>query len=494
MAAVALIVPGAGAQEAPLSVIDWLSQNPDQPGATSVALPAEEPPVAGSGSRPAVDVKPLSAEATRSIGLVPARVTGLPAELWLHGNAAELSAALGDLPELRLPAAQALLFTLLLTEALPPPRDAGALTRARVAALRRFGALDPALALMEQAGVRRDPADFEVFMDLALLTGQERIACDILDNAPHLSPGLPERIFCAARLGDWSLAAVLFESGRNIGVMDPVEIAVLDRFLHPELFEGARPLRPPRAMTPLIFRLLEAIGEPQPTRSLPRAFAVADLRDLAGWKSQIEAAERLAQTGALPANRLLGLFSERQPAASGGVWDRVRAIQQIDTALSAGSAEAVAKTLPAAWAAMQDASLEIVFATLFADRLHAVPLTGRTSDLAARIALLSPGYAQAAARAPDPLTRALAAGQPGDLRARDSLEAAILEAFRSDTSAPVPASAQGSAILRALVTLETGASGDLPSLTRALSALRALGLEDSARQAALQILLLERFG
>ena len=57
-------------------------------------------------------------------------------------------------------------------------------------------------------------------------------------------------------------------------------------------------------MTPLLFRLHEAIGEPLPTGNLPRSYAVADLRDLAGWKPQLEAAERLAVTGALPANRL----------------------------------------------------------------------------------------------------------------------------------------------------------------------------------------------
>ena len=46
--------------------------------------------------------------------------------------------------------------------------------------------------------------------------------------------------------------------------------------------------------SPLLFRLHEAIGEPLPTGALPRAYAVADLRDLAGWKPQLEAAERLA--------------------------------------------------------------------------------------------------------------------------------------------------------------------------------------------------------
>ena len=48
----------------------------------------------------------------------------------------------------------------------------------------------------------------------------------------------------------------------------------------------------PGAPDPLTFRLFETIGERLPTAALPRAFAHADLRDVAGWKAQIEAAER----------------------------------------------------------------------------------------------------------------------------------------------------------------------------------------------------------
>ena len=51
----------------------------------------------------------------------------------------------------------------------------------------------------------------------------------------------------------------------------------------------------------------------------------------------------------------------------------------------------------------------------------------------------------------------------------------------------------GEAILRVLVLLEDGAAGDPVSLTQALATLQAFGLEDTARRAALQIVLLERY-
>ncbi len=491
-----------GAQEAPLSVIDWVRQNPDQPAMTSVAMPQGEPPVANTGVAPVVDVKPLDAEAARIIGLVPGTVTGLPQDLWAESDPQMLSDQLTALPDFRLPAAQALLFTTLLTEAQAPGEDAAEediFTLARVATLQRSGALDPALALIEQADVTRDRAHFAAFMDLALLTGEEWRACTLLNAQPHLTPGLAARIFCAARQGDWATAALLFDTGRVLGEMSGAEEALLDRFLHPEIFEGARPLRPARDITPLLFRLHESIGEPVPTRPLPRAYAVADLRDLAGWKAQLEAAERIAGAGALPDNRLLGLYSDREPAASGGVWDRVRAIQQLDTALGTGSPAAVTKTLPGAWDAMQAAGLEIPFAGLFAPRLTRVPLTGPAAELVETLALLSPDYAGAALGAQRAFLKALAAGDPAGLPANDTITRAIRDGFapgaaRRDLLARAQQGELGAVILDTLVLLEEGAAGSPRALTQALGTLGALGFDDTMRRASLQILLLERFG
>jgi hypothetical protein len=50
----------------------------------------------------------------------------------------------------------------------------------------------------------------------------------------------------------------------------------------------------------------------------------------------------------------------------------------------------------------------------------------------------------------------------------------------------------GMSILATIALLEDGANGDTAALRDALSTLRALGMEDIARRAALQVLLLER--
>ena len=191
-----------GAQEQPLSVIDWLERNPDQPPVTSAVLPEQfEPPVTPSALPPEVTVQPLQADAPRRIGLVPAMVTGLPETLWSGSDPRAIAQQLQSLSLPKLPAAQSLLYTVLLTETLGPQSDADRhdlLTLERAAMLMRIGALDPALALLEQAGVKRDAAHFSLYMDVALLTGQEDAACALLAAHPHLAPALSLRIFCAA--------------------------------------------------------------------------------------------------------------------------------------------------------------------------------------------------------------------------------------------------------------------------------------------------------
>ncbi|MEM1351280.1 MAG: hypothetical protein AAGF27_02995 [Pseudomonadota bacterium] len=493
----------AAAQDQPLSVIDWVTRNPEQPAITSAALPKRfEPPVSPDATAPSVTVQPLGQEAARLIGIVPSTVTGLPQSLWSGSAVSGLVAQLDEISAFRLPAAQALLFTLLLTEATAPGTDtAGAdlLTLARVDALARFGAHDPAISLLDQAGITRDVPHFEAYMDLALLTGLEDTACAILTSQPHLSPSIGRRIFCAARSGDWPTAALLFDTATSLETLPPSEAAVLERFLHPEAFENEAPLTRPQTMTPLLFRLHEAVGEPFPSGTLPRSYAVADLRDLAGWKPQLEAAERLAVVGALSPNKLLALYTARQPAASGGVWDRALAVQRFDTALRSRSVDAIAKSLPSAWVAMQTVGLETSFAELFAEALTRYDLPGPAGEIATTMALLSPDYRRFAAGIDaSPVEKNLAGTEVAVATALSARDAALLAGLdarnaRTDLVKMARNGRMGEAILRALVLLDAGASGNHAALTQALATLRAFGLEDTVRRAALQISLLERW-
>lgn len=484
----------------PLAAIDWLNQPQPRSGLPGTVL--LEPPVTGTATVPPVSVTPLEA-LLPPVGLVPAAATGLPPDMWRGSSADEVARLIETVPVRGSPAMQALLFTLLLSESRPPAASKDKILLARLDRLLALGAADPSQALAEHAGPAKNKERFARWFDATLLTGSEDASCKALAAEPHLTDSYDDRIFCAARRGDWPTAALMLETAHALELLPKERMDLLDRFLNPDLFEGAPPLPHPAEPDPLTFRLFETIGEPMPTSPLPPAFAAADLRDIAGWKAQLEAAERLARGGALNPNQYLGLFSDRKPAASGGIWDRVAAVQQLEHDLNSGRAEAVAASLPRAWEAMQQAGTETVFADLFAEPLARAGLDGPVKALAWRIRLLSPLYELAAHDTPAEGTReqflaSLARGRPGEVPTPSPLAEAIALGFAAEP--PVPAVIRqlldngqlGEAILRSMVLFAQGSDGNLGDLTAALAAFRAVGLEDTARRASLQLMLLER--
>ena len=489
--------------ETPLSAIDWLSD--------SIAETAQVAPVtavldiAENAMPEIVSVFALGRATPDAIGLLPTSVTGLPANLWGNSSSADLAGRFrADRIDLY-PAMQDLLYTLLLGE-FDPPIDAGpeaTLFLARIDTLLALGALDQADALLAQSDLDQ-PQIFRRAFDVSLLLRTEDKACETLRATPALSPTFPARIFCLARGGDWNAAALSLEIGRGLGYLSEGEVALLARFLDPVLFEDEPRLVPPARPSPLMFRILEALGEPLPTASMPRAYAHNDLQNNSGWKAQLEAAERLTRTGALDPNLLLGLYSERRPAASGGLWQRVQAVQSLEVAISATDRAAISAALPIAWREMSRAELEVPFARFFSARLATELRQTESAALVFEISMLSDDYENAAflySPADDRqlLLQAIAQGRAGNMRSNDPMLAAIQDGFRARG---IPVRLQsltregrlGSAILRAMELFANGSRGDLDQLADALAFFRAVGLEDIARRAALQLIVLERRG
>jgi len=503
-AAPSVLAPPVFAQQAPLSAIDWLSKSIAAPVAI---VPLKDAAAAKTGiAAPEVVVtSALDGPSPDAAGIIASSVSGLPRDLWGLGKTNEIAALLESERADALPALQHQFLTVLLAEA-APPADAGGkgvLLLARVDKLLEMGALEQAGALIKAAG-KMTPDLFRRAFDIAMLTGTEDTACTDLRQSPDLAPTYPARIFCLARSGDWNAAALTLRMAQALGYVSPADDQLLSRFLDPELADGAPPLPPPDPMTPLTWRLLEAIGEGLPTAPLPLAFSHAELRDTAGWKAQIEASERLARFGDISPNQLLGIYTQRLPAASGGVWDRVEAFQRFDTALLAGDPGAVARALPDAFARMTEAKLEVPFAELFAARLMRLPLTGEAGALAFRVALLSPQYEQAAA-ARQPLDAmeafliGLARGNLQGVTPPNSLARAIAPAFVRPAPPPdltdlVAQNRLGEAILTAIDRISRGLEGDIRGVTEGLSLLRQIGLDDLTRRTALELMLLERRG
>ena len=501
LAALGLVAGPALSQEAgaPLSAIDWLSQSLEST-STGPAV-VDEPPVATSGAAPGIKVTPLDGPTGGALGVLPPEVTGLPRDLWAGSDEETLVALIGSEHVETVPALQDLLVTLMLAEAEPPRGgDGQALFFARVDKLLDLGALDAAQSLLESGDLLK-PDAFRRWFDVTLLRGTESEACAMLRSHPSLAPTVMSRVFCTARNGDWNAAALTLNTARALGDVTSEEELLLSRFLDPEFAEPEESLLPPERPSPLVYRINEAVGDLMPTAGLPLAFSYADLRDTVSWRAQIEAAERLARHGAVSENVLLEVYTAREPAASGGVWDRAAAIQALDGAMQAGDVAEVAGALGPAWAAMQEAGLEVPFARLYGEPLLGLDLGDKAGALVHRIALLSPAF-EAAARAREPANagervwQAVATGEVEGVEGPDSPSRAVLAGFGEaevpvDLAAALDEGRVGEAILGAMELFQQGLDGDRGAVSRGIATLRAAGQEDAARRAALQFLLLD---
>ena len=457
--------------------------------------PMPRPEIVSSGVvTQSITVTPLDeGPSADAVGLLPPSVTGLPKDLWAGSDSERLAGLIERLAWTDIPVVDGFTRTLLLAESTPPSgaeRGAEDFLLARVDQLVDRGALDEAAALLERAGkgsARRTRRAF----DVSLLTGDETGACDQLESAAERSDDYAMRVFCFVRGGDWAAGALTFDAASALSELDPLERQLLAPFLDPELSEGPLPA-PPTRPSPLVFRLYDALGEPLPTGRLPIAFARADLRPVTGWKAQIEAAERLVRVGALQGTVLLALYTDRRPSASGGVWDRAAAVQELDDALLRRDAASAARRLPLAFDAMEAAGVEAALAPIFYPLL--AELGVEADGLVRTLGLLTEDYEAAAEGASDFLS-SIARGEPDRSLAEDPLGQAIAAGF--GTVGPDPLLARlvdedrlGEALLLSVDRMADARGGDLSRLPGTLAFLRVVGLEDLARRASLQMLLL----
>ncbi|WP_245999466.1 hypothetical protein [Paracoccus methylarcula] len=467
-----LLFAGALHAEAPLSASDWLSGSVKGPPRESSAWrPGDIPPpqirghgnpqpVAESGAVGEIEVTRLDGTNPDMAGTITARKAGLPKDLWQGSEVATISAQLAQSPA-RLPAMNALLRRILKAQLLPPADSRmhqGQLFLARTDRLLDMGALDQAQALLFAVG-HGDSEQFRRLFDIALLEGDESRACETMNNTPGIAPSFSARIFCLAHSGDWAAAAIGLNGADDLGLIDAGQAQLLTHFLHDSYVDSDEELVPSDRVTPLEFRIHEAIGQPLPTHPLPLAFAQSDLRANSGWKARLEAAERLARAGALPPARLREIYSEQEPAASGSVWERAARMQALEAAIAAGD---VAAALPRAFDAFRSAEMADVLAAMVAEDLPA-----DSGEKAAEIT----GWLR------------LWQGLPGN----DRIE--ILRELQGDPPAP-PTDRKGEALLAAMTDIDAGMDGDLPRAARGIAMLRALGLDADADLAATQLTLL----
>lgn len=491
--------------EKPLSAITWMDSYRRERPTPEPALPlpqtAEEPVTTTGTKRPEITVSPLDTTKIGSTGLLPQSVSGLPPALWQNSQSATLINLLHTLGVSDIPATQAVLYSLLLSESFAP-KDEGddwPFFQARIEALLRYGAIDPAEALLSRAHPL--PAHLAALhFNVSLLLESEAPACERILELGENSGHAGARVFCLSRRGDWLTAQVVLETAAALGEISKFDTDLFHSFLQSGQ-EETDPLEVPSPLhpTPLQFRLYEALGAPYPVSSLPIEFSFSNLSERQGWREQLLAAARLVKTGAISDNRFMGILSDRKPSASGGVWEWVAAFQKIDRLINSGDSSELSGAMIDAWPTLTENNLVPVFGRIFAERLAKRSLIGEAKNLAFKATLLSQRYetAQTWLSAPTPFETRLietSQGRPSITPANGALEAAISTGFGepklADWAHPLIAEQKiGEAILRSLVDIERSRNGDTTRLGPALLTLRYLGLESAAREISIYLLL-----
>ena len=282
------------------------------------------------------------------------------------------------------------------------------------------------------------------------------------DRLPGVAPSFSARIFCLAHTGDWAAAAISLRGAEALDLIQPQQALLLTHFLDDGFVDAAETVPPSDRLTPLEFRIHEAIGQPLPTVTLPLAFAQSDLRLNNGWKARLEAAERLARAGAISSQRLRDIYAEQKPAASGGVWERAGAMRTMEAAIAAGDP---LTALPRAFDQFRAADMADVLAGMIAEDLPQTPAPDGNED-AAQIS----GWLRQ--------WQGLPVDQPEE----------IPQELQASPSQPTPGR-KGEALLSAMADIDAGIDGDLPRAARGLATLRALGLTEDAGLAASQLAL-----
>lgn len=490
----------------PLRASDWLSGSVSPPATISGWRPGDPvPPDAASRRRAAdgahevatsagvaqVGVTRLGDANPDATGIISPRIAGLQADLWAGADAAQAATQIAQLRP-ALPAMDELFRRVLTVQAEPPQSgaqetgtQAGLFFLARVDALLDLGALAPAGDMLRAAG-QPDAARFQRLFDIALLLGDEDEACQIMAGTPGIAPSFAARIFCLAQDGDWQAAALTLRGAQRLGLIDADQAGLMEQFLDDSYVDSGVGLAVPDRISPLTFRLFEAIGQPLPTGDLPLAFAWSDMRGTGGWKAQLEAAERLARAGSLGPARLRDIYLLQNPAASGGVWDRAAAIRDL---LAATDAKAMSVALPVAVQRLSAAGLGYGLARIYAATDTQMALPAEAALLAERLRLYA-GQAPDNATPPgSEIDLAIAGLAQGRTPAALPASLSMLFAPFADAQATAPDGPRGMAILAAIADIEAGREGDVARAARGLGALRALGLEADARRAAVQLAL-----
>ena len=488
-----LLLASSLAAQSPLSAIDWLSKENSK--FQRSILDIKNLDVEKTND---IQVSTLNSNEYQSIGLLPIYVTGIPTTIWRNSNFDDLQYSIKTMPTFSYSPIQELVYSLLLAEARPPLNEPSRydFLEVRLKKLLNYGAVDPAIALIERASPVPERM-ISLLFDISLLSSNNFPICDPVFQNTEIKNLQAELIYCYARKGDWLTAHLILKTEEVLGDLTAHEISLLDRYLEVDFNVDLNALLPPpESITPLEYRLYEAIGEPIPAEYLPVQYSQSDLSGENGWRAQVIAAERLSLTGAIPENQILGVYTNHSLGVSGGIWDRVKVVNDLDAALH--GKENFEEYFLDAWKVFKQTNHLTVFAKLFGLRVFEKNLSPKSKKIAANLLLLTNNFKLTEGYWDSSDIRfGLTTGDFSQVKVSDETEKIILQIF-TEPSVPFLVEQKlnqgklGEVILNALLQFEMGIEGNLKDFSESLSTLNLIGLETTARRAALTHLVLRK--
>jgi len=178
------------------------------------------------------------------------------------------------------------------------------------------------------------------------------------------------------------------------------------------------------------------------------------------------------------------------------MWERVNAVNDLDSALE--RKENVEQYFQEAWKIFNRSNQLTVFAKLFGMRVFETNLSPKSKEIAANLLLLTNNFKSTENFwNSDDIRFGLTRGDFTNVKVSNETEKIILKVF---TEASMPFLVEqklnqgklGDVIINALLQFETGIEGNLKDFSESLSTLNLIGLETTARRAALTHLVLRK--
>ena len=309
-----------------------------------------------------------------SVGIIPAKITGIDPKIWQEMNELTLFLELQSLPTLNFDATQTFLKRVLISETIPPiPNLKNKLSGklyliAKLDKLIEIGALEEAETIINQVSTL-DSKLFERLATISFLTGRIDTMCNQLSLYPGLNDDLTVKIICLSNLDDWNAAALILSSAVSLNLLDSHRELLLINYLDPSLLPQNNPLENQTDFDEIDFYLGNVAKNPQSKFFDDVKYLYATFNNGSDLGGKILAAEALSRKRSINVSTLFDTYRNNNINGSGGFWSRMLAVKALDQALNRNNQQTVGIVLDRAIDAMFKRNLLFALASEYSSKL-----------------------------------------------------------------------------------------------------------------------------